>query len=157
MTDKKKSWQEKLEDSKDLPKVKKITAKQSKRWGTGTIAIPSPREVDATMKNVPEGKLITINEIRKKIARKHNATIGCPITTGIFAWIAANAAEEAACEGKKYITPYWRTLKSGGVINEKYPGGVKTQKKFLRREGHKLIQKGKNYIVVDFEKYLVKL
>jgi len=154
---KRKSWQEKLADSKDLPKVEKITDKMSTRWGTGTVVIPAPKEVDEIMKKVPEGKLITINKIRAILAQKHGATIGCPITTGIFAWIAAHAAEEAKVEGKKNITPYWRTLKTGGVINEKYPGGVETQRKLLEKEGHKVIQKGKKYIVVDIEKYLVKL
>jgi len=79
--------------------------------------IPAPMEVDEIMRQVPEGKLITINEIRSILAKKHNATIGCPITTGIFAWIAANAAEEARMEGKKSITPYWRTLKTGLLEN----------------------------------------
>jgi alkylated DNA nucleotide flippase Atl1 len=157
MPKKSKSWQEKLADSKDLPRVEKITDKMSKRWGTGTVVIPAPKEVDEIMKKIPRGKLITINEIRKKLAKKHNATIGCPMTCGIFAWIAAHAAEEAAEEGKKNITPYWRTLKTGGVINEKYPGGVEVQKRLLEREGHKITQKGKKYVVVDFEKYLVKL
>lgn len=152
-----KSWQEKLADSKDLPKVEEITDGMSKRWGTGTVAIPAPKEVDEIMKNVPKGKLITINRIRERLAKKHGATIGCPITTGIFASIAARAAEEAASEGKENITPYWRTLKSGGVVNEKYPGGAETQKGLLEREGQKVIQKGKNYVVVDFEKYLVEL
>lgn len=154
---KKKSCREKLLDSKDLPKVVKITNKQSKRWGTGTVAIPAPIEVDEIMKRVSKGKLITINEIRARIAKKHGATIGCPITCGIFAWIAAHAAEEDKSEGKKNITPYWRTLKKDGVINEKYPGGVKAQKKLLEKEGHKIIQKCKNYFVVDFEKHLIKL
>ncbi|PIP12602.1 MAG: hypothetical protein COT45_05880 [bacterium (Candidatus Stahlbacteria) CG08_land_8_20_14_0_20_40_26] len=153
---KRKSWQEKLADSKGLPKVEKITDKMSTRWGTGTVVIPAPKEVDKIMKKVPEGKLITINEIRAILAQKHGATIGCPITTGIFAWIAAHAAEEAKVEGKKNITPYWRTLKTGGVINEKYPGGVETQRKLLEKEGHKVIQKGKKYIVADIEKYLVR-
>jgi len=152
-----KSWREKLADSKDLPKVEEITGKMSKRWGTGTVVIPAPREVDEIMRNVPEGKLITINQIRAKLARKHGASIGCPITTGIFAWVAANAAEEEATEGKKNITPYWRTLKTGGLINEKYPGGLDGQKKLLEDEGHKVIQKGKQYIVADFEKHLVEL
>ena len=116
---KRKSWQEKLEDSKGLPKVETITDKQSKRWGTGTIVIPAPKEVDEIMKKVPEGKLITINQIREILSRKHIATICCPITTGIFAWISAHAAEGKALEGKKNITPYWRTLKSGGELNEK--------------------------------------
>src|SRR5436190_1427349 len=110
---KRKTWREKLADSKGLPKVVKITGRMSKRWGKGTVVVPAPREVDAIMRKVPEGKLITINEIRERVAKKHKATIGCPITTGIFAWIAAHAAEEAAAAGETDITPYWRTLKSG--------------------------------------------
>jgi len=154
---KRKSWQEKLETSKGLPKVEKITGKMSKRWGTGTVVIPAPKEVDEIMRKVPKGKLTTINQIREILAQNHGATISCPITTGIFAWIAANAAEEAAAvEGKKNITPYWRTLKTGGVINEKYPGGAETQKKLLEKEGHKVIQKRKKYVIADFEKYLLK-
>ena len=157
MTTKKKSWTEKLADSKDLPKVEKITDKMSKRWGTGTVAVPAPLEVDAMMRKVPEGKLVTINEIRAALAKKHKASIGCPMTTGIFAWIAANAAEEQRQEGKKDITPFWRTLKTKGVINAKYPGGVEGQKDLLEKEGHKVIQKGKKYIVADYEKSLIKL
>ncbi len=153
----KKTWREKLKDKKDLPKVTEIGEKMSKRWGTGTVVIPAPEEVDEIMRNVPEGKLIIIKEIRSILARKHKATIGCPITTGIFAWIAANAAEEAAKEGEKNITPYWRTLKTGGILNEKYPGGIESQKKLLEMEGHKVIQKGKKFIVADFEKYITVL
>jgi hypothetical protein len=101
--------------------------------------------------------LTTINEIREAVAKKHNATIGCPITTGIFAWVAANAAEELKQEGKKDVTPYWRTLKVGGILNQKYPGGIEGQKKLLEKEGHKIVQKGKNCVVVDYGKALAEL
>lgn len=155
MSTRNKSWREKLEDRKDLPKVEIITEKMSKRWGEGTVVIPAPIEVNEIMRTVPEGKLITIDQIRKKLAEKHNASIGCPLTTGIFAWISAHAANEAALEGKADITPYWRTLKTGGIINEKYPGGINYQKQLLEREGHKVIQKGKKYVVQDYEKMLI--
>ncbi len=154
---KKKSWVEKLNDSKGLPKVEVITDKMSKRWGTGTVAIPAPLEVDGLMRKVPEGKLTTINEIREAVAKKHNAIIGCPITTGIFAWVAANAAEELEQAGKTDVTPYWRTLKVGGILNPKYPGGVEGQKKLLEKEGHRVVQKGKNSVVVDYQKALAEL
>jgi alkylated DNA nucleotide flippase Atl1 len=154
---KRKNWSEKLKDSKGLPQVEEITEKMSKRWGTGTVVIPAPMEVNEIMRKVPEGKLITINEIRAALAKKHKASIGCPITTGIFAWIAANAAEEQRQRGEKDTTPYWRTLKTGGVINEKYPGGVEGQKKLLEKEGHEVTQKGKKYAVVDYEKSLAKI
>jgi len=157
MTKRKKSWVEKLADNKDLPKVEKITDKMSKRWGTGTVVIPAPMEVNEMMRRVPDGKLVTINEIRAALAKKHKATIGCPLTTGIFASISAKAAEEQRQEGKHDITPYWRTLKTGGVINPKYPGGVERQKRLLEKEGHKVVQKGRKYVVVDYEKSLIKL
>ncbi len=151
-----KSWREKLADSKDLPRVVEITGKMSTRWGTGTVCIPAPVEVDGIMRQVPEGRLITVNQIREAVARKHGATIGCPITTGIFAWVAAHAADEEAAEGKRNITPYWRTLKSSGELNEKYPGGVEAQAARLREEGHTMEAKGKKVRVKDFEKALVE-
>ena len=149
-----KSWREKLADSKGLPKVGRITGRMTRRWGTGTMVIPAPKEVDALMKKVPDGKLVTINELRARLAQQHKASIACPITTGIFAWIAAYAAEEAAAAGKNNVTPYWRTLKSGGQLNEKYPGGISRLKKRLEAEGHRVFKRGKRYFVADFEKSL---
>jgi len=154
-----KSWREKLHDSKDLPRVVEINDKMSQRWGTGTCVIPAPIEVDQIMRSVPEGRLITINQIRESLARKHGATIGCPITTGIFSNIAARAAEEDAGDGKKEITPYWRTLKSKGELNEKYPGGTEAQAARLQAEGH-TIEPGRGKkppMVKGFEKALHKL
>lgn len=157
MVYKKKSWKDKLNNNKDLPRIVQIEGRLSKRWGTGTCVIPSPKEVNQLMKKIPKGKLVTINQIRETLAKKHRATIGCPITTGIFARITAGTAEEEAKEGKKNITPYWRTLKQGGVINEKYPGGVKIQKELLEKEGHKVKQKGKKYVVENFQNHLAKM
>ncbi|HEY7089404.1 MAG TPA: methylated DNA-protein cysteine methyltransferase [Tepidisphaeraceae bacterium] len=153
---KRKTWQEKLADSKGLPKVGPVTGKMTQRWGTGTMVIPAPIEVDAIMKRIPKGKLITINEIRAQLARKHRANFACPITTGIFAWISAHAAEEAAAEGKKRITPYWRTLKVNGELNPKYPGGIDALKRKLKAEGHRVVARGKRLFVEDYERNLFK-
>jgi hypothetical protein len=151
-----KSWKEKLEDSKDLPRVTSIPARMIARWGKGTLVIPAPKEVDEMMRLVPRRKLTTINQIRVALAEKHRTTIACPMTTGIFAWIAANAAEEEmAARPKARVTPYWRTLKVGGALNEKYPGGVDRQMQQLEAEGHTIIKKGKDHVVADYEKKLV--
>jgi hypothetical protein len=147
----KKTWQEKLADDKGLPKVAPVCGHMTKRWGTGVMVIPAPLEVDALMKTVPRGKITTIHELRVALAKKHNADFACPITTGIFSWIAAHAAEEAATAGRKRVTPYWRTLKSGGELNPKYPGGILALKKLLDAEGHKITQRGKRYFVADFQ------
>jgi alkylated DNA nucleotide flippase Atl1 len=154
----KKTWQEKLADSKGLPKVGKITGKMSSRWGTGTMVVPAPIEVDELMRRVPKGRVTTISQIREALARKHRVNFTCPITTGIFAWIASHAAEEAAAQGRKRITPYWRTLKSEGELNFKYPGGVEAQAARLRAEGLE-IEPGKGKkppVVKDFSRHLAR-
>jgi hypothetical protein len=150
----KKTWAEKLANSKGLPKVAKVCGSMSRRWGEGTMVIPAPIEVDALMKQVPKGRVVTVNDLRSALATKHKANFACPLTTGIFAWIAAHAAAEAEAEGAKRITPYWRTLKNGGELNPKYPGGVEKTAKRLRAEGHKVIQKGKRFVVTGYEKAL---
>jgi len=151
-----KSWREKLADSKGLPKVAQVGGKLTKRWGEGTFVIPAPLEVDALMRRVPKGRLVTINELRAALAAKHRTDFTCPITTGIFSWIAAHAAAEAEAGGAKRITPYWRTLKVGGEVNAKYPGGIAELRKRLMAEGHVVRQKGKRFLVVNFEKRLFK-
>jgi hypothetical protein len=151
----KKTWREKLADSKGLPKVGKVTGKMSKRWGEGTMVIPAPIEVDALMKRVPKGRVATINELRITLATKHKVDFACPLTTGIFSWIAANAAAEAEAAGAKRVTPYWRTLKNGGELNPKYPGGVEGVARRLRAEGHKVVRKGKRWFVTEHERSLI--
>src|SRR5688500_10608497 len=147
-----KAWRQKLEDSKGAPKTGRIEGKMTTRSGTGTMVIPAPLEVDELMNRVPKGKLVTINELRVALAKKHKVDIACPITTGIFAWIAANAAEET--RGKN---PYWRTLKTGGQLNEKYPGGIPALRQKLEAEGHKIVKKGKRHLVAEYDKALFGL
>ncbi len=149
------SWNEKLNQSKGLPKVVPIGPTMSKQWGEGTMVVPAPREVDEIMKSVPSGRLITIQEIRAIVAERHGATIGCPLTVGIFAWIAAHAAEDDHKARKRGATPYWRTLKSGGFLNEKFPGGVPAHREKLEAEGHDIVKRGQKFAVADYERYLM--
>ena len=154
MNQPRKTWQEKLADNKGFPKVSPIDSAKSKRWGQGTFVIPAPMEVNELMRQVPKGKLATLDQIREVLARRHGATIACPLTTGIFAWIAAHAAAEAGAEGNRNTTPYWRTLKAKGELNPKYPGGIAGLKRKLSPEGHRVIQKGKRFFVKEFEQRL---
>lgn len=151
-----KTWREKLAAPKDLPKVIEIAGNGKARRG-GTCVIPAPREVDALMRRVPRGKLTTIDELRQTLARRHRTAMACPMTTGIFAWIAAHAADEAAAAGESDITPYWRTLKAKGELNPKYPGGIPTVAARLEAEGHAIVQKGKRFFVAGAENALAIL
>ncbi len=73
--------------------------------------------------------------------------------------MAARAAEEDAVEAKKDITPYWRTLKEGGLLNQKYPGGAEAQAKRLKAEGHEIEfdKAGRPKRVKGWEKKLIKV
>ena len=164
MVYKKKSWKEKLENNKKFPKILefnpkfpcgKALTKMGAKSGD-SVVLAAPLEINEIMKKVPKGKLITIYEICKKLAKKHNVKFCCTLTTGIFIMIVAHAAEEEKIKDTKKITPYWRTLKMDGFLNDKYPGGAKKQKKLLEEEGFKIIQKGKKYFVENYKNYLVK-
>jgi alkylated DNA nucleotide flippase Atl1 len=165
MAYKKKSWQEKLADKKNLPKILKLQKsfpcynavhKMGAEAGDDVVLV-NPSEVVSLMRQVPKGKLITLVEICKTIAKKHHVKGCCSLTTGIFIMTAANAAEEAANQGKSLDIPYWRTLKADGFLNEKYPGGTLAQKKLLEQEGFTILKKGKKFVVNDFEKYLTEV
>jgi len=69
---------------------------------------------------------------------------------------AANAAEEMKAEGKENNLPYWRTLKSKGELNPKFPGGIEGHQALLTQEGYTVIRKGKRAFVKDYETYLHK-
>jgi len=143
----KKSFNEKLQDSKDMPKIIEVTdPKAVMRYGGTKMLIAPPLAYDEIMKKVPLGKVITSDYIRNYLAQKYEADYTCPLTAGIFMNIAANASPERGVDE----TPYWRTLKKDGELNEKYPDGIEAQKLLLEREGHTIIQKGKRYFVRDF-------
>jgi len=152
------TWREKLE-KQQKPKVVDTPPKMQKRFGVGKMLVPTPALVDALMQEAPPGKLVTINQIRERLAEDFRVDSTCPLTTGIFVRIAAEAAEEYLVMGRKDITPYWRVIKSDGSLNEKFPGGVEAQARRLKEEGH-IIEPGtgkKPPKVKDFGKYLVKL
>ncbi|MBC3889971.1 methylated DNA-protein cysteine methyltransferase [Acetobacterium paludosum] len=150
----KKSFNEKLNDSKDQPKIIEVTDdKAVARFGGPKMLIAPPLAYDAIMKRIPAGKLMTSDRIRSYLAKEHQADYTCPLTAGIFINIVAGASEERGVDE----TPYWRTLKKDGELNEKYPGGIDAQKARLEMEGHTVIQKGKRYFVKDFADKLAVL
>jgi hypothetical protein len=148
-----KTAREKLEVKNDLPKIKQAPP----IWGGGRMVIVHPTEVDALIRKVRKGKLITLDEIRVVLANRHHADICCPMTAGIFVNISAAAAEEDRQAGKKRMTPYWRCLKKKGELNEKFPGGLKGHRIKLEEEGHLVVKKGKRFFVENFEKKLINI
>ena len=150
-----KYWREKLEKLQQ-PRVVKIPPQMS-RFGKGTMLIPTPMLVDELVRRIPKGKLVTVGEIRKKLAADFATDVTCPLTTGIFIRIAAEAAEEDRANGRRRIAPYWRVVKDDGSLNPKFPGGESLQTRCLRDEGLSIVRKGNHAVVRDFEQRLASL
>lgn len=147
-----KSWREKMNRP---AKVVDIPSIMQKRIGMGKMLIPCPLDVDALIRTVRRGRLVTQSQIRESLARAHKADVACPITTGIFVRIAAEVAEEDLRAGKKRVTPYWRVVRDDGTLN----GKLKRQAARLREEGY-AIEPGsrKNSLRVrDFRSHLTSL
>ncbi len=153
----KKDFNAMLQDSKDMPKVQIITDAQSiEKYGGNRMYFAPPIDYDKVMRQIPLGKVITVGKIRDYFAKMNEADFTEPITAGIFVSIAAWASHQRLEDE----TPFWRTLKANGELNEKYPGGVEAQKEKLEEEGHTIIQKGRKnirYFVKDYESVLFDL
>lgn len=157
-TRKVKTWKEKLEKAME-PKLVKIPERWALRLGQGKMLVPSPMLIDRTIRRIPEGKIATVNTIRDYLADVYTADITCPLTTGIFINIAAHAAEEDRLRGNFPLTPYWRVLKEGGLLNPKFPGGVEQQAQYLKQEGLIILPRkvDTRLMVKDYDKKLADL
>ena len=112
----KKDFNAMLYDSKDMPKFQTITDEKSiEKYGGSRMYFAPPVDYDKVMKLVPYGKLLTVGKIREYFAKKSGADFTEPITAGIFVSIAAWASHQRTSDE----TPYWRTLKAGGELNER--------------------------------------
>ncbi|HEV8140465.1 MAG TPA: hypothetical protein VGP81_11885 [Pyrinomonadaceae bacterium] len=92
-------WRAKLEKPQE-PKVVPVPPKMA-RFGKGSMLIPTAKLVDELIRRIPKGKLATVSELRRKLASDFNADVTCPLTTGIFVRIAAEAAEEDREQDRK--------------------------------------------------------
>lgn len=150
----KKNFNAMLKDSKGMPRIQVITDEGSiKRYGGSRMYLAPPLAYDEIMRTVPEGWLITVGEIRRKLALSAGADFTDPITAGIFVSIAA----WASCQRESDPTPWWRTLKAEGELNPKYPGGIEAQRELLEKEGHRVVMRGRKNFRYYVENYEDKL
>ena len=148
-------WREKIEKPQE-PKIVRVPPKMS-RFGKGTMLIPTPLLVDELVRKVGKGQLVTVSELRRRLAQDFAADVTCPLTTGIFLRIAAEAAEEDRANGRRRITPYWRVVKDDGSLNPKFPGGIDRQVRYLKTDGLTVNRKTKTPRVENFKSRLISL
>jgi alkylated DNA nucleotide flippase Atl1 len=145
-----KSWREKLEGAHGA-RVVAIPPKMRKQFGKGTMLIPKPLDVDALIRKVPRGKVVTLTQLREKLAHAAGAGVICPMVAGMFVRPNKKTAAEAAAEdiraGKSRVTPWWRVVRDDGSLFEKLPGGPAAQAEHLEAEGHEIHNSGKLRVI----------
>lgn len=120
-------------DGARAPEVKRLDQALSPQFPAGAMLIASPLAVAEAVEQVPAGRVIPMGELRARLAEHYGADYTCPLTTGIFLRIAAEAAVEEGEGGRQ--TPYWRVVRDDGRLLDKLPGGAAAQAKLLLAEG----------------------
>jgi hypothetical protein len=131
-----KTWAEKL--NIDRKPVIERADKDFAGIKTGQMMlIPTPKIVDAYIRQIPKGRQVDTETIRKDLAAEYHAEVTCPLTTGIFIRIAAEAAYEDYEKGKPLnkITPFWRVINEKSPASKKLSFGTKLLKEQRKKEG----------------------
>lgn len=136
MAYKKKTWQEKLHNSA-AAKVE-ITDKKFADIPEGaTMLVATPEMVDEYVRSIPRGVHTSLQQMRKDLAAENNADYCCPVTSGIFLRIVAEAAYEEYTAGKALmkIAPFWRMIDAKSPAAKKLTFGTDFVKEQRVAEG----------------------
>lgn len=99
--------------------------------------IATPRIVDDYIRHIPFGVHTSLQKMRKDLAAQHHAAWCCPITSGIFLRIVAEAAweEDEAGSPLAGITPFWRMIDHHAPAARKVSLGAGYIRKQREHEG----------------------
>jgi ABC-type uncharacterized transport system ATPase subunit len=131
----KKTWLDKLNEKKE-PKIKRIDIDFADIPAGSNMFIATPKLVDEYIQQIGIGKRIDIKTLRKDLAIEHNADYTCPVTTGIFLRIVAEANYEKLQSGKRIgeITPFWRVIEPKSALAKKLTFGQEFILKQIEKE-----------------------
>ena len=122
--------------------------------GRGLMLLPTPMLVAEEIATIPKGSLLTVPELRLRLARRFRADMTCPLMTGVFYNIVAGTAEEQLAAGQPALAPYWRVILEDGTLSPKTPAGPEQQAYRLRQEGHSVSPRRAKLLVEQFKDHL---
>ena len=131
----KKSWLDKLNENKE-PKIKKIDIDFADIPAGSNMFIATPKLIDQYINEIGVGKRIDLKTLRKDLPIEHNADYTCPVTTGIFLRIVAEANYEKLQQGihLQEITPFWRVIEPNSALAKKLTFGQDFLLKQIEKE-----------------------
>lgn len=134
----KKTWLDKLNEKKE-PKTKRIDIDFADIPAGSNMFIATPKLIDEYIQQIEIGKRIDIKTLRKDLAIEYNADYTCPVTTGIFLRIVAEANYEKLQNGKHVgeITPFWRVIEPKSALAKKLTFGQEFLLQQIEKESEK--------------------
>lgn len=130
-------------------KVESIPATMEKYLGCkGKMVKPSPETVKMIVKKVRKGKLITLLQLREKLAIDFSVQTACPAATAKSLQLLAQE-EKPVC--------YWRVITAKGELIGKYPGGLDSHAALLESEGAEVDLSKKKPVVANYESKLMPI
>lgn len=114
----------------------------------GKMVKPSVDTVRAIVKTVRKGSVITLEQLREKIATDLKVDSACPASTTKVLQVLAKEENPIA---------YWRVIKKKGELFPKFPNGVEGHAALLEQEGFTIDTSKKNPFIVNYENKLGQL
>jgi hypothetical protein len=130
-----KTWTEKLHVKKE-PKIVRLEFPFGDIPANNLMLVATPLIVDDYIRQIPKGNHVDMKTLRKDLAGIYHADHTCPLSTGIFVRIAAEAAYEQLQKGRNIseITPFWRVVVPGSKMASKLTFGSDFLNEQIERE-----------------------
>jgi hypothetical protein len=114
-----KTWTEKLHNGR-VPEVVTLNKPSGGAPAGGSMLVPTPVQVREYIEAIPPGVAVPVTTLRADLARDAGADTTCPLCTGIFLRIVAEAALE---DKTRPLTPFWRVIEPGMPVAKKLSCG----------------------------------
>jgi alkylated DNA nucleotide flippase Atl1 len=103
-----------------------ISPEREKFFGcAGRMLLPCPATVAAVVKELPHGRIATLEVLRQELARRAHVEVACPFQTKQALVAVASQAG---------TVPVWRLVKKNGELLKYLPGGAGKQAALLQGE-----------------------
>ncbi len=119
-----------------------IPEKMQRFYGTGTMLHPDRGMIESIIKEIPAGRIATIDTLCKRLAHDNGTSVTCPMRTTNFVKTIA----EVQSQNPKPI-PFWRVVRKDFRLINSPHAALCT--KNLEKEGFKVTQNSKGEFKVQ--------
>lgn len=112
---------------------------------SGDMVKPSTDTVKALVLQIPDGCVVTLDQLREKLAKNFSVQAACPAST-------TKALKYLSTQDE--VVPYWRVIKKNGELLPQFPGSLEGHAELLEKDGFTIDRSGKKPKLAD---YLAKL